>query len=738
MNTKINKYASAIAILLLSCQISFATSSTIIKFKKLKSINSNKIKNGLVDFSKLSESPSLIFSLEELQTIRNRSLITGWPLAMRKAMIKDAETYMKDYEMLPFKINRPGKYSNLSCGRALGSYVINLAFCGYLTGEKRYIDRAKQILISAVELTIPGSLQDNDVKTPIILKSIEDNKNGIPVKWTTHLQCGDAAHSIALGYDLLHPFMNKKEKELVKKELKEYAEWLSLESSAKGYYNFSEAPSACNHTTVHFGPLGLIGLILGNEQWVNTAANHISAYFRFAADNTGYVMEGHSYQSYGLSGAAPLTYALKRNGIIDLYNVPQPTYKKGLPQFVDWEKTNQKWNVKKNRYNNFCKLMGDQLLWKMLPSGKHVVSMNDSRDEPSGEGAALPPLISRNAQQLWAWLENSGYNRNHEFAPQHLGSAYMRPYLFLVAEPIMSIRPTEKSNGLSHFFSSGRVFARSGWNSSEDAYFAFTSGYDAHHGHNHEDENNIVFSALGEQFLFDARYEAKYSGFHSLVEVGKYGETSDIKENALKIRGTRGDVQCYNQRNYGVFVRGEAKGAYDKRANVSSSNRKALFVTKSKMPFLVYRDDVLLSQDSNTFTIHYVTTKENGLNNYQDKKGVVINGSENGGKALIIAFNGEEQLTLAEDNLNGKEFIKSNNGNRVIWDKLIRRISGTTHKSNHAEIVSFIFPFKSSYELPQRIIAKRMNGKLYYDIVFENGNIIKVSTCENDIDLTFN
>lgn len=676
--------------------------------------------------------PRLMFHIDELPKIRERSLQPGWPEAMRKTMLADAETYYNDKSMTPFKIARSGYYSNLTCGRALGTYVVNLAFCAYLTGEQKYITRAKEILVSAVELTEPGAIQNNDVMTPEVEKAIADNLAGIPVNWTTHLQNGDGAYAMALGYDLLYPYMSAEERVLVKEELQKFGEWLP--DHAEGYVYHNEAPAACNHTTVHFGALGLIGLNLNNDIWTDMAMEYVSDYFRFSADNTGYIMEGHSYQGYGLAGAMPFTLALIKNGKSDLTKtyegvISNPSWGNGAGKTFAPDMY-----FTADKYKDYCSLTGDQLLWKVLPN-KHTVSMNDSRDEPIGEAAILGAIMNNKPEQVWAWLENSGFNDSGVFKPQSLLSTCTRPYLFLVGDPVQPLQPTENTIGLQYKFTSGRVFARSGWGSRDDAYLGFTSGYDSHHGHNHADENHVIFAALGEQFLYDAEYEGSFSNFHSLIHVGK-GEQPLGVENDHGVSGiTRGSVGKLTYENndtyvkkWGLWMIGESKYTYNKDANVSRSNRKLVFVREAApyVPYIFFRDDIQLNNGQKSeFTTYYVTTTKNTLSPATDGKSVVITGSETGGKAVVMAFINTIQLTLNIDDLTGKFYIKGNNGKKVQYDKLIKRISGVTSSQNLGRITTFVFPYRYSYQLPKVEVFKGTGediNTMYYKISFTDAN----------------
>lgn len=670
---------------------------TIFCFFFFSSQNAISVENVNV-FSEKDGHPCLMFSVDEIPDIVKRAESTEWTKALMKSIIDDSERFMK-HDNVPFKITSD-EYSIATCGRALGNYVVNLAFTGYITKDIKYIERAKEILISAVKATIPGTIQSNDHKSDAMQRALDGAKRGEPQHWLTHLQNGDAGQSMALGYDLLYPFMNEDELKLVKDELYQMGEYLY--NNAGFYNNYLSTATACNHNSVHHGALGLISLMLGDRpEWYEKALKFTDGYYVYAADDTGYIMEGHSYQGYGMTGAYPFTHALKRLKNIDLTD----------------------------KFDSFFSEYGEQNLWKLLPNG-HMLTMNDSRDEQSDESAVIGAIIKNKPVQLWAWLKSAGYYDTNKIYPANLRAAYSRAFLLLVGDnPVEPIEATSENTPLQKHFSSGRVFMRSGWESVNDSHFGFTSGYDGHRGHNHRDENHVTFSALGEQFLFDTEYEGNESFFHSIVSINGTEQSYLVTPH-----GTQGNLQIFRQNKDWGFVKGEAKTAYPDSCNIEFYNRKAMFVRNAPFfPYIVIRDDIQLKSKSEVDCVaRYVTHPKNTIS-YKGN-GVVINGCYKGNKALVLAYTLDKPLKLKQDNLKN-DYMIVKNSRKLDYDRLIKRFSGKV-KAVNPVITTIVLPFEDEKQLPM-IDVKRVKNDLFYTLKFSNGSINEIRLTSDDIYLLY-
>lgn len=297
--------------------------------------------------------PSFLFNSEQIDDIRQKSLSQEWLRNMREVIIKDAE-HTLELNTNPYSLVDDSEHLYLGiAGRGVQVRVLNTAFAGYLTGDEKYFDKAKEILLAVVRQTEPT------------------NNN----QWERHHQVSDACQGIALGYDLLYPYLNESERKEVFDEIIKFGEYLYVSAGVWG--TFEQGASSCNHNPVHHGALRLCALITGNHpEWLDRAIQRIEAFYTFCGDETGYITEGHHYLGYGFGGAFPFTLALKNITGYDLFR----------------------------KYKNLISEAGEQILWNLLPDGGMTV-LNDSYAGPIGEAAVYGAMLFNKPVQLWAWLK---------------------------------------------------------------------------------------------------------------------------------------------------------------------------------------------------------------------------------------------------------------------------------------------------------------------------------------------
>ena len=240
--------------------------------------------------------PCLLFTQDEVQQMREKSLSTQWLKDMREVVVKDADS-MLSLQTEPYLLEDESKHLYFGiAGRGVQVNVLNLALAGYLTGEQKYIEKAKEVLLAVVRQTEP-----------------DNNKN-----WEHHHQASDAAQGVVLGYDMLYPYMSDSERTEVLDEIEKFGKYLYVSAGVWG--TFDKGSTSCNHNSVHHGALGLCALVTGNHQeWLDRAIQRTEGFYTYCADETGYVTEGHHYLSYGFGGAFPFTQALKNLTGYDLF-----------------------------------------------------------------------------------------------------------------------------------------------------------------------------------------------------------------------------------------------------------------------------------------------------------------------------------------------------------------------------------------------------------------------------------
>ena len=585
------------------------------------------------------EHPSFFFTKAELPAIKARSLSLPWMRAVRDEIKKKADLYM-ELKSEPYELTT--KYNAIgTAGRGLQNYVGTLGFAGYLFDEPKYLEKAKTLLLAVVKQTEPNNR----------------------AHWRSHLQVGDATQGMVLGYDLVYPLLSTQERSLVLDEIKKFAYELTDHKSAWGM----DAPGvlSCNHSTVHYGALGLATLALWNsglpetKHWLQRAIGRVDGYLATFIDETGYGTEGHHYFAYGLGGSSVFSWALKRSNGPDLI-ANHPT----------------------------VALAADQVLWKLLPFEGRMLALNDNNEIPSDVASMVGALSYNKPHQLWAWLQSVNQSKASHLLAGFAGTTYTAPFLFMWGdEAINPVNPKDDNAPLGKHFESGRVFARSSWEGEDAAHFSMTSGYDFHRGHDQQDENSVTFYAFGEGFLIDPQYEPERSEAHTTLRI----------QGAEQIKGGDGNIAKYREDEFGALVVGQAENAYDfDKVVVGYATRKSYFV-RGPVPYLVFRDDAQVEHDkSGEYIGRYITYPKNKLST--EGKSMVIKGQRGKSSAKLLVFSEGKQVQVVEDDIKNEAFY--NRGTKYSYAKYLRRASVTVDAVN-PKFLSILVPFKNEQDFPE-------------------------------------
>lgn len=582
-----------------------------------------------------AKAPNLFFDANDHAQIDARSQALPWLQRARTEILKRADEFMTT-PVDPYPLVGPGNDQG-TAGRALQNRLGTLGFASYLTRDPRYARKGREILLAAVRQTEPDD----------------------PANWRTHLQQGDAAQAFALGYDWLYGELNEPERREVRSELEKFGTVLFEANTPWG----APAPgvSSSNHNSVHFGGLGLVALALGDKpEWLALATRRMRAFFDTFADETGYATEGVHYVGYGLGGAVPFAMALKRHGGPDL-----------LAEADDK-----------------LALVGDQMVWKLLPFDGLMLPLNDNFDRPAEISALVGTLRHQRGDQLWATLESLEQSRSTDELASYFGISYTAPFLFIWGEAALApVDPVTAGLKLGHRFESGRVFLRDKWIGEDAAHVSFKSGYDKHRGHDHQDENSVTFYAKGEGFLIDPQYWLERSDAHTTLKI----------DGAEQIKGGDGRVVAYREDPRGAFVRGQAEEAYDfDTAFVGQADRKLYFV-RSPHPYIIFRDDARTENGGQKpFESRYATYPGNRIEQVQDA--VIIHGKRTGSKALLTVYSGIEQLRVSEDDLSEVTLVRR--GSQFRYDDYLKRIAARFEDVS-PELISMVVPFEG--EVPPAI-----------------------------------
>lgn len=607
--------------------------------------------------SALATGPRLFFAEEDVPRLRARSESQPWMIEARRTFLSRADDFLRvgtnPYALVSAE-NGPG-----TSGRALQQRLGTLAFAGYLTGEEKYFDHARALLMAVVR------------------QYRADDRSA----WPTHLQYADAAQGLAIGADWLDARLTATERAEVRARLVEFGQLLYSDDSVWGRDNASVM--SCNHNAVQYGALGLCALVLGDRpEWLACATERIRDYFRHYADEDGYVTEGHSYLGYGLLGAIPFAHALARTGGPDLM-AEQPSLKE----------------------------TGEQVLWKLLPGTHQMLAMNDSQSMATNATAAYPMIKYGRTAQLWAWWKSAcampGPQR-HGMGDMTHGLSW--PFLLLAGDLPDLPEAAPAGLPLGKAFRSGRVFLRDRWDSAQAAHVSFTSGRDAHQGHNHQDENAVTLFALGEDFLSDPGYKPWESRHHTTVKLGR----------AEQVRGSAGELLMYREDPIGAYLRGQAHRAYDIGLEwIGHCDRRVYFV-RSPRPYLVWCDDAQLeSHGEAAYVARYVTAPANRFVRAAGG-GLDIIGANTGARCRLRVFNCRSELAVTEDDLGAETFEER--GHTYQTSNFLRRASATDH-TEHARLVTVAFPYVDPRELPTIRVQEVGVGTIHCELTFPDGRI---------------
>jgi len=608
----------------------------------------------------LAAGPRLFFTEADVPALRARSESQPWISEARRTFISRADDFLR-VETNPYSLVQAENNVGTT-GRALQQRLGTLAFAGHLTGEEKYFRQARAMLLSAVR------------------QFRADDR----VAWVTHLQYSDAAQALAIGLDWLDDHLSPAEKAEVRARVAEFGELLYTDDSVWGRDNPSVM--SCNHNAVHYGALGLCALVLGDRpEWLARATERVRAYFQHFADENGYVTEGQSYLGYGLLGAVPFAHALSRAGGPDLM-AEQPVLSE----------------------------IGDQILWSLLPGKNRMLTLNDNQPPPTNAVVVYPMIKYGRPAQLWAWWQAAcAMPGPHRHGMGDMTQGLSWPFMLLAGElpPLPETAPLGLPLGKS--FSSGRVFLRDRWDSATAAHVSFTSGYDHHQGHNHQDENSVTLYALGEDFLTDPGYKPWESRHHTTLKLGR----------AEQVRGTAGELREYREDPFGAFVHGQAHRAYDIGLEWIGHCDRRVFFVRTPRPYLVWCDDAQLETDGAAdFLARYVTAPANRFA-VAETGGLDIIGANTGAKCRLRVFNSRGELRVTEDDLKSETFVER--GQTYQTGKFLRRAS-VTDRTEHLRLVTVAFPYTDAGDLPAIRVEETKDRTLVCELTFPDGRIDRV------------
>lgn len=511
---------------------------------------------------------------DQLMTIMQRKIEKAdWLKSVYSRMLEVSNMLLDTNEKEWFAVNPVTQKAYATTARRIGGKIGALYTSWLLTREKKYLTKAIDIFDVALHRDFAYYHSLNN-----------------------HLSVGDATLTLSLSYNFLYNHLQKEQKEQSEKLLRNMADWLHTDNCPWGLPQ--STVTSCNHNSIHYGALGLCGLLLEEEEWVQHGKDRVRAFLSHCADKTGFITEGFSYLNYGHLTAILFCEAYHHIYGEQLYDMPKTI---------------------------------NQLLAQSLPVPGKMLKLND-------HGASVENMLTqiylsnryKNAAALYTIIKYeetigeyfSDWNMN-------MSGGFVYPFIYMfVDENLIPQKPSECNTELTQIFESGRVITRTAWDDPMAIHVSMSSGHCFHSGHNHADKGSFTIYGLGEEFLIDVGAATNEGRSHNIMMINGVGQMFGISEGrVLETRDTEESlfVVCDTLKSY----------EYTPKSLLGIARRNFLFV-KKPFPFLVIRDDMQVEcpvHEDHLFEFMMHTEKGNIFNLYPSS--VEIIGQNYGNKCML-------------------------------------------------------------------------------------------------------
>lgn len=490
--------------------------------------------------------PYVLYSKEDIPVLRKKSE-SGISKKAFAQMQRTADKYLSKSGVLTPSLHP-------AIGRYFQSRFAYLILTGVISGEDKYLDKATDIAVEAVE---SGNMD-------------------MYFKFNNALSVGDFGHAYALAYDMLYDRFSDSQRAAMKETMEQLGEWIYTNSPIIDTWG-SKQPRrmAWNWNVIAHGALGLIALSLGDhEDWLTLAIERMQGYCRYAVDATGAAMEGLHYVGFALNTLAPFDHALYRHlgvSMMDAYPAMQ-----ALPY----------WSM-----NMTTPAGGEQAA---IGQGSFI-----------GNHSATYYIINRYKQSdaLWGWLHTNGLFEG-EFGEEYEGNGWSIPALVLFEDQDLIPQKPDEKYPLVQSFAKGIVTARDGWEKS-GSMATFTCGYGYAGCWNHPDDNTFTFYANGESFIIDLGANKKTSQEHNVLLVD--GEGFDYLAGATMIIGETEQNSILEGGE--LYIRGNNTASYAKIAKLETSIRHFVYCG-GNIPFVI-ACDFAKKEGEHDYSVNFYTKAEN-------------------------------------------------------------------------------------------------------------------------------
>ena len=518
--------------------------------------------------------PYIIYTEDEIPSLRER-VKSGVSAKAYSRMVETANSYLPKSGVL-----NPSLHPAI--GRFFQSRFAYLCLTGVISGDDKYLDKAKTMAADAVA---SGSLE-------------------MYVKFNNALSVGDFGHAYALAYDLLYDRFSDEERAALKSTMEQLGEWI-YENSPKTNTWGSPEPrrQAWNWNVITHGALGMIALALGeHEDWLALSIERLLRYCRYAVDSTGAAMEGLHYIGFALNTLTPLDLAIHRITGVELMD--------GFPA------------------------MQSLPYWSMnmtAPMGREQAAIGQGGF--IGNYSTTYYIINRykQADALWGWLHTNGVSGDGEFYTEYEGNGWSIPAIILFEDQTLVPKKPDEGYPMIHSFAKGIVTARDSWER-DGSMATFTCGYGYAGCWNHPDDTSFTFYAKGESFIIDLGANRKTSQEHNVISVDGIG--MDYIAGAPMVIGVTEQNSILEGGE--LYLRGNNTNSYVKLAGLEKSTRQLIYCG-GKAPFVIAYD-IAVKEGKHTYATNFYTRAGNAVEISEGGEYARLVGERSGGVCYVIPY----------------------------------------------------------------------------------------------------
>jgi hypothetical protein len=507
--------------------------------------------------------PRLVCTAAELEQVRARLGEGVEALAYRELLAKcDGYLDPNSGRYVDWQERRNPAWRNRNGATWLTKCFEELAWAGVLSGEQRYIQGAKYIVLTIIrERVIDG---------------IGGTNYGQPYEgWLSQpLDAGHSSRSLAIFYDLLYDQLTEPERAEVRGYMGgtylayfyDYMRKLPEEPNYPGIlgHNFALIgnSSAALMTLAMWGETGDPAL---EWAWLDLFMDGIRQYLDIGLGVDGDALEGAGYTSACLYYLNFPVEALRRAGGENLF--AHPRLRKAM----------------------------DYYLYEALPGGNYFNNTNDAFFHAHTCFFPLYAAIYERPELTWLWEHVTGRMTDPAdlFSDGQNAAQPLLNYTILwhaLAPPAKT--PEAVGLPLSHLFSRrGLTCMRSGWGE-EDCLLSFTAGGNPEVGHGQYDANHFALYRGNSALAGDSGYGGGQTEHHNGILFDGQGQQT---------KTTEGRIAAFQTGELASYACGRAADLYGNPA-LRKFDRHVYFIHDKRRPYAVIYDEMAAGPGEHTYT----------------------------------------------------------------------------------------------------------------------------------------